>query len=98
MSAQKRYKETYRSGGICFGGHYHGSVMVSMELVKRLRVSPSHGMSASCELYSFLVTHSSHVKGVEYARKWRFRITIRQWTSLSRVYTTATQRYVRAPT
>ena len=55
-------------------------------------------MSASCELYSFLVTHSRHVKGVKYARKWRFRITIRQWTGLSRVYTTAAKWYVRAST
>lgn len=55
-------------------------------------------MSASRELYSFLATHSRHVKGVEYARKWRFRVTVRQWTSLSRVYTTATQWYVRAST
>ena len=55
-------------------------------------------MSASCELYGFLVTHPRLVKGVEYARKWRFRITVRQWTSLSRVYTTATQWYVRATT
>ena len=55
-------------------------------------------MSARCELYGFLVTHPCHVKGMEYARKRRFRITIRQWTSLSRVYTTATQWYVRATT